>query len=222
MICRCIFLWMQIREANLETVLEYVTFGDWIFKLKTGKVIYKILITGRTLTNSTLPNDLLGPFKYPGVRASFPKSKSRMLSLILQLSLGNYSSSHLLLTHSQPQEHPHVHSSFSQRWAFFPTLSFLQTEFLSTLLRNPLTKIGNPGRISWVFTGEKGRWYVQFGPCWIWDKTSNHQGNIVTQIWKRGPGWRYKLRRGVMSIWMVIQGVGMNKITWGEFTGQRK
>lgn len=35
------------------------------------------------------------------------------------------------------------------------------------------------------------------------------------------PGWRYKLKGGVISMRMVIQGMGMNKVTWVEFMGQR-
>ena len=35
------------------------------------------------------------------------------------------------------------------------------------------------------------------------------------------PGRRQKWRGGVISMWMVIQGVGVHKVTWGECMGQR-
>lgn len=43
-VCRCIFLRMQIGEANLETVLECVTFGDWTCKPKTGWFTLRVFI----------------------------------------------------------------------------------------------------------------------------------------------------------------------------------
>lgn len=124
---------MQITESNLETVLEYVTFGERICKLNPGGFVYKILTPRGMLSDSCL-QVTSGVF---GVRALFPSSENTMLSLLLQLSLGNY--------FGLPSFAPTGTSSSCSRYIYhwdahsFPlALSFLEAELISTLLRNRL------------------------------------------------------------------------------------
>lgn len=94
MMCRCIFSWMQITEANLETVFGIRDLWRLHLQAEVWGGYLQNPYTGGMLSDSCLPSDLSGPLRDLGVRALFPKSKSRMLSLLLQLSWENYSGPH--------------------------------------------------------------------------------------------------------------------------------